>query len=74
MKSTKSTKETKNTKNTKNIYQEKGYESREDYLENLSEDYGVCYDTVLLLAELLGEEEDFDGLVTSLEDVEGTIF
>lgn len=51
-----------------NIYIEKGYESRKDYLNSLAEDYGTDYDTVKLLADLLGPTEDFDGLVTSLQD------
>ena len=49
-------------------YIEMGYKSRVDYLKCLADDYGVPYQTVLTLAELLGENEDFDGLVTSLED------
>lgn len=51
-----------------NIYVEMGYKSRTDYLKNLAEDYGVPYQLVCTLAFLLGENEDFDGLVTSLED------
>lgn len=44
-----------------NIYQENGYKSRADYL--------FCdYITVKALAELLGPNEDFDALVTALED------
>lgn len=50
------------------IYQEKGYTSRRDYLENLAEDIGVDVKTVFTLADLLGPNEDFDGLMTSLED------
>lgn len=52
-----------------NVYQEQGYDNREHYLKCLATDYGVDYETVYLLAELLGEGEDFDGLVTSLEDI-----
>ena len=53
------------------IYTDNGYESRDDYLRCLSEDYGVPLADVVALAELLGENEDFDGLVTSLADYEG---
>lgn len=53
-----------------NIYQQNGYADREDYLTCLAEDYGVPLDTVYSLAEMLGENEDFDGLVSALEDVE----
>ena len=50
------------------IYQEHGFETRADYLEDLAETLGVDLRTVEILAELLGPSEDFDGLVTSLED------
>ena len=53
-----------------NIYQENGYADRGDYLNCLSEDYGVSIDDVYSLAEILGENEDFDGLVSTLEDTE----
>lgn len=45
-----------------------GYESRKDYLTNLAEDFELEIDEVFALAELLGPTEDFDGLVTTLED------
>ena len=51
-----------------NIYQENGYQNRRDYLECLAIDMGVDVDTVLMIASLLGPSEDFDGLVTELED------
>ena len=54
----------------KNIYQENGYADRDDYLNCLSEDYGVSIEGVYSLAEMLGEHEDFDGLVCALEDAE----
>lgn len=50
------------------IYRENGYADREDYLNSMAEDYGVPLDAVLTLAEVLGPDEDFDGLVSSLED------
>lgn len=53
------------------IYQEKGYEDREDYLKGLALELEIDYEMVLMLAELLGPEEDFDGLVTQLEDYAG---
>ena len=46
----------------KNIYQENGYADRDDYLTCLSEDYGVSIEDVFSLAEMLGENEDCDGL------------
>ena len=53
-----------------NIYQENGYADRDDYLTCLSEDYGISIEDVYSLAEMLGENEDFDGLVSALEDTE----
>lgn len=50
------------------VYEENGYTSRKDYLECLAEDYGMEYKGVVMLANTLGAEEDFDGLVTALED------
>lgn len=50
------------------IYKENGYESREDYLQNLSYDYDIDLDVVYALADMLGPEEDFDGLVVAVQD------
>lgn len=50
------------------IYTENGFETREAYLVSLAEDYGVDIDTVRSIADLLGPGEDFDGLVSALED------
>ena len=52
----------------KNTYQELGYINREAYLRGLASSNGVSYATVLEFAELLGPNEDFDSLVTELED------
>jgi hypothetical protein len=46
-----------------------GYESRRDYLEQLAEGYGVSQSVVFALANMLGEVEDFDGLVHSVHEV-----
>ena len=54
----------------KNIYQENGYADRDDYLTCLSEDYDISIESIYSLAEMLGENEDFDGLVSALEDIE----
>ena len=51
-----------------NIYQENGYKNRKEYLECLADDFGIELQTVLELAAILGPNEDFDGLVTMLED------
>ena len=44
--------------------------SRNEYLKGLAEDFSTPLSTVLFLAELLGEEEDEDQLMTMLEDLE----
>jgi len=51
------------------IYTDEGYTSRRDYLTCLAQDMGVDVDTVLTLASMLGSSEDFDGLVTAIEDI-----
>jgi hypothetical protein len=51
---------------SKCIYKENGFENRRDYLESLCEEYDR--EAVYALAEILGSSEDFDGLITSLED------
>ena len=50
-------------------YQNNGYENRKDYLACLADDFGLELSTVYALASMLGEGEDFDGLVSSLEDL-----
>jgi hypothetical protein len=51
------------------IYTDEGYKNRRDYLENLADDMGISRETVFALASMLGSSEDFDGLVTTLEDI-----
>jgi hypothetical protein len=50
------------------IYQENGFESRREYLLDLADNMGMDASIVFALADMLGSSEDFDGLVTSLED------
>ncbi len=54
-----------------NVYKDNGYENREDYLKGLADDFGVDEAVVFGMAEILGEDEDFDGLVCELEDLFG---
>lgn len=54
-----------------NPYEEYGCADRFEYLLDLAEQFGVDDSTVFALAEILGENEDFDGLVTELEDMFG---
>ena len=50
------------------LYLEYGVESRAEYLELMADEFDVPLSTVKALADVLGPNEDFDGLVTSLED------
>lgn len=52
------------------IYTENGYANRREYLDSLAEDFGIDNGTVYALASVLGKSEDFDGLVSALEDYE----
>ena len=52
-----------------NVYRQNGFKDREDYLNSLRDDYGA--ELVDALSSMLPESEDFDGLVTELEDNAG---
>ena len=54
------------------IYTDNGYKSRADYLQNLADENDVDIQTVRMMAGMLGPSEDFDGLVTSIEDCAGS--
>lgn len=54
------------------IYRDNGYDNRESYLSSLAEDYGLSLENVVRpIADLLGPDEDFDGLIAMLEDEAG---
>ena len=50
------------------VYQENGYKNRTEYLWSLTEDHQVSIETVHLYSDLMGPSEDFDGLVSALEE------
>jgi hypothetical protein len=50
------------------IYQENGFNTRREYLIDLGDSYGIDSTIVFALADMLGSNEDFDGLVNALED------
>jgi hypothetical protein len=50
------------------IYTDEGYKNRKDYLNSLADEYGIETDIVYSIASILGASEDFDGLISSLED------
>lgn len=54
--------------NNMTVYQRKGYNDRQEYLLSLSEEYEMGYEDVLAIADVLGEVEDFDGLVSALDE------
>ena len=41
---------------------------RKNYLDDLADEYDVDRETVYAIASMLGETEDYDGLVTELEN------
>ena len=52
-----------------NVYQLNGFANREEYLDELREEYGA--ELVDALTSVLPPSEDFDGLITELEDNAG---
>jgi hypothetical protein len=58
------------TQNNEGVYAANGYKDREDYLNSLADDRGIERIVVDMIAGMLGENEDFDGLVTALDDFE----
>ena len=55
------------------IYTENGYKSRKYYLDCLAIDHDLPKSKVYMLADMLGPDEDFDGLVCAVEDAEAII-
>lgn len=51
------------------IYKANGFDSRRAYLTSIAEAYGVQVSAVFLLSQMLGAEEDFDGLISHLDDL-----
>ncbi len=52
-----------------NIYRENSYLDRENYMTCIASQYGVDLMIVTSIAEILGDDEDFDGLISNLEDI-----
>lgn len=53
----------------KDIYQEHNCADREAYLKMLSKQYGVDLSIIEALTDVLGPNEDFDGLISELENI-----
>ena len=51
------------------IYERNGYADRIAYLSNLAEDFGLPVRYVTSIANVLGPDDDFDGLVSMLSEV-----
>jgi len=43
-------------------------DKRSEYLDQLAKDYNIDSFVVDSIADILGENEDYDGLISSLED------
>ena len=54
-----------------NPYRQYDCDTRDEYLRMVAEEYNVPISTVYALADMLGPNEDFDGLITELEDFNG---
>ena len=51
------------------IYTDNGYRNRNDYLKSLADEFNVPLSTVKDLSNILGADEDFDGLVLELDNM-----
>jgi len=45
-----------------------GCSSRDEYLTEIAAENGVDEESVRIMADLLGEGEDFDGLISMIDD------
>ena len=50
-----------------NPYKDNGYKSRTEYLKSLDEEFNISLSEVKMISELIGKEEDFDGLVSEIQ-------
>ena len=50
------------------IYQKYGYADRKDYLVKLAQKHNVKPELVFQAAALMGASEDFDGLISMIEE------
>jgi hypothetical protein len=57
--------------NPDQVYIDHGYRDRADYLKSLADDFCLPLETVLELAELYGEDQDFDALVVACGEAYG---
>lgn len=53
------------------IYKHRGFANRQDYINCVAVEYELDVDRVRAVADLLGPEEDFDGLLSACADEAG---
>ena len=51
------------------IYLRHGYSNRDAYLDYLAEEYNVEVSVINDLSSFIGQDEDFDGLISALDDM-----
>jgi hypothetical protein len=51
------------------IYEENGFKNRHHYISSLAEARGLDEEIALSMANFFGPNEDFDGLVNTLDDI-----
>lgn len=54
--------------NSDNPYLRAGFRDRKAYLRSLADSFGISLKRVKAAADMLGPDEDFDALLTILED------
>ena len=50
------------------VYTKNGYKNRRHYIRSIAEEYAVDEEFVFNLATVMGPNEDFDGLITEIQD------
>jgi len=55
------------------IYQVKGFKNRIHYIKELALEHGIPVSSVIEVANLLGKDEDFDGLVSMVQEYSGQL-
>lgn len=50
------------------IYTDNGFANRREYFDSLSREFEIGTDMISTFADLLGPDEDFDGLVSQIQE------
>lgn len=59
---------------TRKALKERGFDTIDEYLEDLADEHGVEFETARAVYGMLGESELFDGVVSAMEDAEAMGF